>query len=87
MVTSPQLTENAVTILRTRYLQEGETPEGLFRRVANAIAAPETEQEFWADQFYDLMADFEVEVPKLRPHKEELVAPSLSLKCYPACRI
>ena len=57
MVTSPQLTENAVTILRTRYLQEGETPEGLFRRVANAIAAPETEQEFWADQFYDLMAD------------------------------
>lgn len=57
MVTSPQLTENAVTILRTRYLQEGETPEGLFRRVANAIAAPETEREFWSDQFYDLMAD------------------------------
>jgi len=57
MVTSPKLTENAVTILRTRYLQQGETPEGLFRRVANAIAAPEIEKDFWADQFYDLMAD------------------------------
>ena len=58
MVTTPQLTDNAITILQTRYLLKGETPEGLFWRVANAIAAPEgKEKEAWAQRFYDLMAD------------------------------
>jgi ribonucleoside-diphosphate reductase alpha chain len=57
MVTSPQLTNNALTILKTRYLLPGETPENLFWRVANAIAEPEGEKrEAWAQRFYDLMA-------------------------------
>ena len=35
------LTENANSILSLRYLQEGETPEDMFRRVANAVAEGE----------------------------------------------
>ena len=58
MVTTPQLTDNAITILKTRYLLKGETPEGLFWRVARAIAEPEgREKELWAQRFYDLMAE------------------------------
>ena len=58
MAISPQLTDNARTILETRYLLKGETPEGLYWRVANAIAAPEgTDKEAWAQSFYELMAD------------------------------
>jgi len=57
MVTTPQLTENALTVLKSRYLIKGETPEGLFWRVANAVAAPEADPETWAAQFYAMMAD------------------------------
>ena len=57
MVTTPQLTDNAITILKTRYLLKGETPEALFWRVAHAVAEPEKEKEMWAQRFYDLMAD------------------------------
>jgi ribonucleoside-diphosphate reductase alpha chain len=57
MVTTPQLTENAITILQARYLLKGETPESLFWRVARAVAKPEEEQEVWAQRFYDLMVD------------------------------
>jgi ribonucleoside-diphosphate reductase alpha chain len=35
------LTPNAITILKDRYLRDGETPEGLFRRVADAVASAE----------------------------------------------
>ena len=35
------LSENAESILSMRYLQEGETPEDLFRRVANSVAQGE----------------------------------------------
>ena len=57
MVTTPQLTDNALTVLKTRYLINGETPKDLFWRVAKAVAAPEEDQETWAEQFYEIMAD------------------------------
>jgi ribonucleoside-diphosphate reductase alpha chain len=55
------LTENANSILSLRYLQEGETPEDMFRRVANAVA--EGERNFggeddikeYAVKFYEMM--------------------------------
>ena len=54
----PQLTENAHTILKTRYLLGNETPQDLFLRVARAVAEPEEPEvrERWADTFYELMA-------------------------------
>jgi ribonucleoside-diphosphate reductase alpha chain len=61
-----ELTENALTVLRTRYLrrnEEGEvieTPEGMFRRVARTIASPERlyggNAEEVEEQFYDAMS-------------------------------
>ena len=57
------LSENAESILSMRYLQEGETPEDLFRRVANSVAqgglpysGGNTEQaKEYALKFYELM--------------------------------
>lgn len=63
-----QLTENALKVLQARYLIRGdkgsvaETPEQLFRRVANAVAAAETTEEDkakWAQSFYELMANLD----------------------------
>jgi len=71
-VRKPVLTENAIKVLEKRYLAKDgkgrvvETPEGLFRRVARAIASPD--QAFGAtpeevtqteDIFYDMMAGLE----------------------------
>lgn len=62
------LTENARTVLERRYLlrdDEGrvvETPEGLFARVAEAIASVEPVEAArprWAQRFYDAMAALE----------------------------
>ena len=65
----PELSENALKVLERRYLSKDgkgniiETPEGLFRRVARAIASPD--QTFGAsteeikqveDTFYNMMA-------------------------------
>ncbi len=55
-MTTPQLSSNAMAVLHARYLQAGETPERLYRRVADAVAAAEPEPGAWADLFYDLMA-------------------------------
>ena len=55
------LTENAESILAVRYLQEGETPEDMFRRVANAIAEGERPYGYgdttgeYALKFYEMM--------------------------------
>ena len=55
------LTENASSILYMRYLQEGETPEDMFMRVASAVAAGEMAyggdllREEYQTKFYDLM--------------------------------
>ncbi len=61
------LTENALTVLKTRYLlrdEQGnvkETPEEMFHRVANAIASAEAlygnKPEEWAAKFYDIMSN------------------------------
>lgn len=57
-------TANAQQLLNARYLlkdAEGrivETPNQLFRRVANFIASAESlEQEVWANRFYQIMSD------------------------------
>jgi len=68
--TKPALTENALKVLERRYLKKDgkgkviETPEGLFRRVAKNIAAPDktfgaTEEEVRAteERFYEMMTD------------------------------
>lgn len=64
-----QLSENAVKVLERRYLSrdsEGnltETPEGLFRRVADAVAQgdrrfdPMADLKKTSDEFYDLMTN------------------------------
>ena len=57
-MTSPQLTENALTVLQARYLLGDETPEKLFRRVARAVAEAEAPEErvAWEETFYEMMA-------------------------------
>ena len=57
-MTTLNLTENAITILETRYLIGDETPEGLFRRVARAVAEAEAPEDRsrWEETFYEVMA-------------------------------
>ena len=55
---TPQLTENAQTVLKARYLIGDETAADLFTRVARAVAsteAPESQAK-WEETFYNLMA-------------------------------
>ena len=55
----PQLSDNALTILKVRYLIGDETPKGMFERVASAVASAEEtgdEKQFWENEFYNLMA-------------------------------
>jgi ribonucleoside-diphosphate reductase alpha chain len=62
------LTENARAVLARRYLlrddagEVTETPEGLFRRVASAVASAEREEERgrWAQRFEERMAALEL---------------------------
>jgi ribonucleoside-diphosphate reductase alpha chain len=58
----PQLSVNALTVLKKRYLWRDEagktveTPEQMFRRVADAVArAEKTQRKQWADRFYEFM--------------------------------
>lgn len=66
----PALSENALRVLRARYLKKDEagrvteTPEQLFTRVARTMAdvevlygASEAERDEWQDRFYRLMVD------------------------------
>lgn len=60
------LTENALRVLRARYLLKNEqgnvieTPEGLFRRVASTMASAEEiygeDRSLWEERFYELLA-------------------------------
>ena len=69
MESEPTLTANALEVLRTRYLLRDEsgaiieTPEGMFRRVADHVAAAETrygrDPTDVADRFYEAMARLE----------------------------
>jgi ribonucleoside-diphosphate reductase alpha chain len=54
-----KISENAMRILKAKYLLEGETVEEMFHRVANAIAQAETESEKWASIFYDLLSSWD----------------------------
>ena len=57
---SINLTENALTVLKTRYLLAGEEPEDLFRRVAVAVASAEktkSDQTEWSERFYAMMEE------------------------------
>ncbi|KKL08898.1 hypothetical protein LCGC14_2571230, partial [marine sediment metagenome] len=59
------LSPNALAILQDRYLQDGETPEDLFRRVAEHVAkaentgnpsdGPISAFHEWEQKFYNLM--------------------------------
>lgn len=61
-----QLTENAIKVLKARYLLKDErgdiieTPEGLFRRVARSIASSEANYggnpDEWEEKFFDAMS-------------------------------
>jgi len=42
-------------ILKSRYLLQGESPDGMLRRVANFIASGEIERDTWAARFYGMM--------------------------------
>jgi ribonucleoside-diphosphate reductase alpha chain len=53
---SLNLNPNAKTVLKTRYLLPGETPENLFERVATTIAEPEKDKDYWKDIFYSIMS-------------------------------
>lgn len=65
------LSENALRVLEKRYLKKDkqglpeETPEGMFRRVAQAIAAAEliydssADTKTWEDEFYRIMTSLE----------------------------
>ncbi|RME66193.1 MAG: adenosylcobalamin-dependent ribonucleoside-diphosphate reductase, partial [Nitrospirae bacterium] len=60
-----QLTENALRVLRARYLLKNEkgepveTPEGMFLRVASHVAGAERnyngDEFFWKERFYEIM--------------------------------
>ena len=52
-------TNNALEVLRARYLRENESPEEMLWRVANAISGQEIEQKEWAQKFFDIMASLE----------------------------
>src|SRR3989338_3349484 len=64
--------DNAIRVLEKRYLvrnEEGmmiETPKGMYRRVARALArvegrygANEQQVQFWEDTFYEVLSRFE----------------------------
>ena len=54
-----EISENAMRILRAKYLLEGETVEGMFRRIAAAIGQAEDESERWSSIFYDLLSSWD----------------------------
>lgn len=77
------LSENAKIILSDRYLQEGETPEQLWERVARAVAEAEPEgrqREKWAAEFYDMMNDL-----KFLPNSPAIRNAGTEQGCLSAC--
>lgn len=42
-------------VLKARYLQQGETPEGMISRVANFIASQESQRDTWAARFFTVI--------------------------------
>ena len=83
-----QLSDNARVIMEKRYLRKDdqgtaiETPEDLFRRVAQAIAQAEPEdlQQPWEDRFFDLLASL-----RFLPNSPTLVNAGTGKGCLSAC--
>ncbi|ADL08847.1 vitamin B12-dependent ribonucleotide reductase [Thermosediminibacter oceani] len=85
-----RLTENARVVLQKRYLakdekgQVVETPEDMIERVARAVAAAEEnygqDPEFWAEKFYDMMAEL-----KFMPNSPTLMNAGRELGQLSAC--
>lgn len=61
----PPLTDNALRVLRARYLRGEETPERLFRRVAGAVAhgevrfGGEAAARLWAERYFELLSQLD----------------------------
>lgn len=90
----PDLSENAVELLKARYLRRNqngeiiETPGALFERVASAVAQPEllygTASDFgqWRDEFYQMMTRQE-----FVPNSPTLMNAGTSLNQLSACYV
>ena len=81
--TDPILSENSLTVLKTRYLQPGETPAERFRAVAKHIASAEkTEEEknFWEGKFYELLCSL-----NFLPNSPVLFNAGTGSGCLSAC--
>ena len=88
----PAITDNALAVLNKRYLKKDasgkviETPEKMFRRVANHIAKAEKKfkspyaQDEIANDFYDLMTSF-----KFLPNSPTLMNAGRRLGQLAAC--
>lgn len=76
------LTPNALNVLEKRYLQRGESPQQLFRRVANAVAQGDNpfDQHLWADKFYTMLSDL-----KFLPNSPTLVNAGTNRGCLSGC--
>lgn len=85
-----ELTENALKVLRARYLLKDErgnvieTPEEMFRRVARSIAGAEKiyseDASYWEEKFYGLMTSL-----KFLPNSPALMNAGKSLGQLAAC--
>jgi len=54
-----QISEAVIPILEARYLQQDESPEGMFKRVAEYVSSMEKEHEKYRDEFFNLMNTLE----------------------------
>ncbi|MGE4546212.1 MAG: vitamin B12-dependent ribonucleotide reductase [Desulfurella sp.] len=78
--------ENAVTVLKSRYLKKNEfgevieTPDEMLKRVANHIAQNEKDFDYWYEKFYELMASL-----KFLPNTPTLVNAGNPLGQLSAC--
>ena len=85
-----ELSENALKVLRARYLlkdEKGEiieSPKEMFRRVSHAIAAAEklyhNDARFWEERFYDLMTSL-----KFLPNSPAIMNAGKSMGQLAAC--
>ena len=79
-----KLTDNALTIMRERYLQPGEEPEQLFWRVAGAVAKGEGSDKWtrlsWTHKFYSLLTSL-----RFLPNSPTLVNAGTGKGCLSAC--
>jgi len=87
----PALTANARRVLERRYLRPGETPAGMFERVAGAVAAAEGEWDGsaeapWKERFLEALTalDFLPNSPTLMNAGTELGQLAACASCCPS---